>query len=76
MLISQILIRYRKDNALSQKQMSDLLGISQVGYHKWETGTNKIEMEHYCRIATLCDVSLVDLLPREWQEKIREDLGV
>jgi transcriptional regulator with XRE-family HTH domain len=76
MFISQILISYRKANGLSQKQMSDLLGISQVGYHKWENGSTKIEMEHYCRIATLCDVCLMDLLPREWQEKIREDLGV
>jgi transcriptional regulator with XRE-family HTH domain len=76
MLISQILISYRKDNGLSQKQMSNLLGVSQVGYHKWETGTTKIEMEHYCRIATLCDVDLMDLLPREWQEKIRDELGV
>ncbi|WP_026350977.1 helix-turn-helix domain-containing protein [Dyadobacter beijingensis] len=63
-------------NALSQKQMAALLGISQAGYHKWETGSMGIEMEHYCRIATLCDVSLMDMLPREWQEKIREDLGV
>ncbi len=56
--------------------MSDMLGVSQVGYHKWETGTTKIEMEHYCRIATLCEVSLLDLLPRDWQEKIRDELGV
>lgn len=76
MIISQILLNYRLSNALSQKQMSDLLGISQVGYYKWETGATKIEMEHYCCIATLCDVSLMDLLPRDWQEKLREDLGV
>ncbi len=56
--------------------MSSMLGVSQVGYHKWETGTTKVEMEHYCRIATLCDVDLMDLLPREWQEKIRDELGV
>ncbi|WP_353722930.1 helix-turn-helix transcriptional regulator [Dyadobacter sp. 676] len=76
MLVSEILITYRQRNGLTQKQMADLLGISQVGYHKWETGTTKIELEHFCRIATLCDVSLMDLLPRDWQEKIREDLGV
>ncbi|WP_342086721.1 helix-turn-helix transcriptional regulator [Dyadobacter sp. OTU695] len=76
MIISKLLIDYRMRNALTQKQMSDLLGISQVGYHKWETGSTKVEMEHYCRIATLCEVRLIDLLPREWQEKIREDLGV
>lgn len=76
MVISKILIEYRVQNALTQKQMADFLGVSQVGYHKWETGTTKIEMEHYCRIATLCDMSLMDLLPRDWQEKLREDLGV
>lgn len=76
MRISELLISYRTENLLSQKQMADLLGVSQVGYHKWETGMMKVGLEHYCRIATLCDVSLMDLLPREWQEKIREDLGV
>lgn len=76
MVISKLLIDYRLRNGLTQKQMSGLLGISQVGYHKWETGATKIEMEHYCRIATLCDICLMDLLPRVWQEKIREDLGV
>ena len=76
MLISQILLRYRTYNKLSQKQMAHLLGVSQVGYYKWEAGTTKIAMEHYCRIATLCDVDLIDMLPRDWQEKLREDLGV
>jgi transcriptional regulator with XRE-family HTH domain len=76
MLIPHILISYRTRNGLSQKQMAEMLGVSQVGYHKWETGLTKIEMEHYCRIATLCEVSLMEILPREWQEKIREDLGV
>lgn len=74
MLISEILIRYRTENSLTQRQMSALLGVSQVAYHKWESGRN-VQLTHYCRIAIVCNMRLIDILPGEWQEKIREELG-
>lgn len=76
MHISDVLIRYRAKNSLTQKQMSGLLGISQVAYHKWESGRSKVQMAHYCRIARVCNVRLMDILPEEWREKIWEELGI
>ena len=32
----------RKSNRLSQKKFSDILGMSQTGYSKYEVGTNDI----------------------------------
>ncbi|MHA4737560.1 helix-turn-helix domain-containing protein [Dyadobacter sp. MSC1_007] len=75
MCISDVLAYYRNANLLSQRQMAEMLGISQVAYHKWESGRNRVQLVHYCRIATVCRVNLLDILPEEWQEKIREDLG-
>jgi transcriptional regulator with XRE-family HTH domain len=76
MCISDVLAYYRNANLLSQKQMAEMLGISQVAYHKWESGRSRVQLAHYCRIATVCRVNLLDILPEEWQEKIREDLGI
>jgi transcriptional regulator with XRE-family HTH domain len=76
MCISDVLAYYRNANLLSQRQMAEMLGISQVAYHKWESGRNGVQLVHYCRIATVCRVNLLDILPEEWQEKIRGDLGI
>lgn len=76
MHISDILLQYRTENFLTQRQMARLLGVSQVAYHKWESERSRIEMVHYYHIATICEVRLIDLLPEEWQVKLREELGI
>ena len=60
----------REDRDLSQKELAKIIGMSQTGYSKYETGENDIPTEILIALARFYDVS-VDYLLGETNEKER-----
>lgn len=54
----------RKNSGLSQTQFAKLIGMSQTGYSKYETGENDIPSSILIRIADYYDTSVDYLLGR------------
>lgn len=52
----------RQDRDLSQKQLAAMLGMSQTGYSKYETGENDIPTSILIRLARLYGTSVDYLL--------------
>ena len=55
----------RNDKDLTQKQVADILGMSQTGYSKYETGENDIPTHVLIALAKFYDVSVDYLLGLE-----------
>ena len=60
----------REDRDLSQTELAALIGMSQTGYSKYETGENDIPTGILIKLARIYDVS-IDYLLGETQEKQR-----
>lgn len=54
----------REDNDLTQKQLADILGMSQTGYSKYETGENDIPTQVLIKLADFYKTSTDYLLGR------------
>ncbi len=54
----------REDRDLTQKQVAQLLGMSQTGYSKYETGENDIPTAVLIRLADFYNTSVDYLLGR------------
>ena len=54
----------RTDSDLSQKQISDILHISQRSYSHYETGSRNIPVEMLIRLANYYDISVDYLVGR------------
>ena len=54
----------REDRDLTQKQVAQLLGMSQTGYSKYETGENDIPTQILIRLADFYGTSVDYLLGR------------
>ena len=54
----------REDNDLSQKQVAQMLGMSQTGYSKYETGENDIPTHILIKLADFYGTSVDYLLGR------------
>lgn len=54
----------REDNDLTQTQLAKLLGMSQTGYSKYETGENDIPTQILIKLADLYDTSVDYILGR------------
>ena len=54
----------REDHDLTQKQIAQLLGMSQTGYSKYETGENDIPTAVLIKLADFYDTSIDYLLSR------------
>ena len=52
----------REDKDLTQTQMAKMLGMSQTGYSKYETGENDIPTSILIKLARFYDVSIDYLL--------------
>ena len=52
----------REDNDLSQSQVAKMLGMSQTGYSKYETGSNDIPTEILIKLARFYNTSIDYLL--------------
>lgn len=54
----------REDRDLTQKQIAQMLGMSQTGYSKYETGENDIPTSVLIKLADFYDTSIDYLLER------------
>ena len=54
----------REDNDLTQKQIAEMLGMSQTGYSKYETGENDIPTHILIKLADLYKTSTDYILGR------------
>lgn len=54
----------RTDADMSQKQLSEILHISQRSYSHYETGSRNIPVEMLIRLANYCDISVDYLVGR------------
>ena len=54
----------REDNDLTQREVAEMLGMSQMGYSKYETGTNDIPTAILIKLADFYNVSVDYLLGR------------
>lgn len=61
----------RNDADLSQKEISEILHISQRSYSHYETGSRNIPIEMLIRLADYCDTSVGYLLGRTDKKKMR-----
>lgn len=52
----------REDHDLSQRQLAQIIGMSQTGYSKYETGENDIPTSILIKLSRLYDVSIDYLL--------------
>lgn len=55
----------REDHDLLQKDVADVLGISQTVYSRYERGYQNIPLEHLLKLADYYDVSLDYIFERE-----------
>lgn len=54
----------REDSDMTQAQLAKLLGMSQTGYSKYETGENDIPTQILIKLADLYDTSVDYILGR------------
>ena len=52
----------REDHDLTQRKLAEMIGMSQTGYSKYETGENDIPTGILIRLSRLYDVSIDYLL--------------
>ena len=64
----------REDRDLTQKQVAQILGMSQTGYSKYETGENDIPTDILIKLSRLYDVSIDYLLGETNDPKRHEPL--
>ena len=54
---------YQNENALTQHEMADILGVSQTSYNNWINRHTVIAPKYYPIIAQLCKIDLNSLIP-------------
>ena len=52
----------RHDHDMTQRELAEILGMSQTGYSKYETGENDIPTEILIRLSKIYNVSIDYLL--------------
>jgi transcriptional regulator with XRE-family HTH domain len=73
MIVLKKIREKRKAKGFSQKQMAELLNISQPGYQKIEQGTNVVSIERFLEICRILEIdSYNDLLPAVNAEIVEE----
>ena len=56
------LTRLRKKKGYTQKEVADLIQVSQPAYHKWETDLAKPAIENLLKISEVYEIDLNELL--------------
>lgn len=67
----------RHDHDLTQTQLAKILGMSQTGYSKYETGENDIPTEILIRLSQLYNVNidyLLDQTDRKTRYKVKKQM--
>ena len=67
--LSERIRQIRKENELTQKQVAEMLGITQNNYHYIETGKIKIDSKYITKLATVFNVSTDYLLGIEEKDE-------
>lgn len=67
MTAEEALQTYYKEGKISQPEIAHMLEVSQTSVHNWISGKNKIPIEFYDRIAKLCNIDLIEILPDGWR---------
>lgn len=57
---------YRLEAGLTQKQLAEILCVSQNAIHQWETGKREAPMDIIIKLANYYDVSLDKFCERKW----------
>lgn len=55
--------KYREQKRLSQRELADLIGVSQSTYSNWEGDIRNFGVEYLAKLAQLFDVSITELMP-------------
>ncbi len=66
----------RKKNKLSQKQLANLVGVSQAAIYYYESGKRDINMEMLSKMANALNVSISDFFTKGSEKKDRIDLQI
>ena len=65
--VGQQIKKYRKEKNLTQKQLGELSGTSEITVRQYELGKRQPRLEQLRRIASALDVEWTDLVPLEQQ---------
>ena len=60
--IGKFIAEQRKEKNLTQKQLADLLGVTNKSVSRWETGVNMPDLSLFVPLSEALDISLVELL--------------
>lgn len=60
--IGKLIEKYRKQKKLTQKELANLLGVSNTAVSKWETGNNLPDISMLEPLSEVLDVDILDLL--------------
>jgi transcriptional regulator with XRE-family HTH domain len=60
--IGKKLLKFRKENKLSQSQIAEKLAVSQTAYGKWEADEHKPNLDNLQKIAMFYNIDISDLL--------------
>lgn len=64
-LIRLNIMKFRREQALTQEQLANDLGYSQAFINQIETGQKDCNIEHIYKFATIFQCSVYDLLPNK-----------
>ncbi len=63
--LAKNIVKYRKQNDLSQEQLASALSISRQSISKWETGENLPSIDNLISLSGMLDISLDELITGE-----------
>lgn len=64
-VISKNIKKYRKLNGMTQKDLSQKVGVSIAAVSNWETGTNSIDIDSLFSVCNALGVSISDITEEE-----------
>lgn len=66
--IGKLIIKYRKENDVTQQELANILGVSNTAISKWESGTNLPDISLIKPLSELLDVSIMTLIGEDEDE--------
>ena len=68
MEFAESLYKLRQNANMTQRQLADILGVSDTNIQNWENSRSETSFEMLIKIADVFDVSVDDVLGRVWQK--------
>lgn len=66
--IGKLIIKYRKENDVTQQELANILGVSNTAISKWESGTNLPDISLIKPLSELLDVPIMTLIGEDEDE--------